>query len=220
MPNTPLWLWHMARWSLALSVALALILGLALAWGLADPPRAGPLLWDSDFRTDAARWDLRAPAGATLSPTADGLVAEFTAPEQLALALTSAPTGDFTLETGGAQIAGEPGAAYGVVFGWQDETHYSAVLINGNGYAEAYRQNGAEKEAWFVWGQWPHILAWPESNRVRVDVRGARFSARVNDELLVEAELPPGAAQGRAGVVGRSFGAGQIIFNWARWWGK
>ena len=113
--------------------------------------------------------------------------------------------------------AGEPAAAYGLVFDWEDEAHYSAVLVNGNGYATAFRQEGGQKTEWFVWQQWPHILVPPESNRVRVDLRGGRLSVRINDERLVEVEYPsPG---GRAGLLARSTGPGVVIFSWARLWG-
>jgi hypothetical protein len=214
----PHWLRQILRWGFILSLIGVMALAYALSQGLADPPRAGRLQWQSDFRSDAARWEFRAPAGSTLVPTAGGLLATFSAPEQLALGLTADPGGDFTLETGGTQIEGETGAAYGVVFGWQDETHYSAVLINSNGYAEAYRQAGAEKQVWFAWGQWPHILALPESNRVRIDVRGGRVTARVNDELLVENATTVEAIRGRVGIVARSLGAGKISFSWMRLW--
>jgi hypothetical protein len=216
-------LWRLATWGFA----AALVGVLALAWGLsrgwADPPRAGPLLWHDDFQEDLSRWEFIAFDGAKLGPDNGALLAEFTASGQLVMALASGPTGDFTLEAAGMQTGGEIGAAYGLIFAWRDEAHYGAVLVNGNGYAEAYRQEGAARVEWFPWQPWPHILLGTESNRVRVDARGARLTVRVNDEFLAEAESDAG---GRIGFVARSpsaaFGTGaewsEVTFSWVKLW--
>jgi hypothetical protein len=210
-------LWRLATWGFAVAVVgvIALAWGLSLGW--ADPPRAGPLWWYENFQGDLTRWEFIAPNGAMLSPGEGALLADFSAPGQLAVGLTPGPEGDFTLEVAGTHIAGEIGAVYGLVFAWQDETHYSAVLVNGNGYAEAYRQEGAERTDWFAWQQWPNILLGTESNRVRVDVRGRQMIARVNDELLVEATTD---AAGRIGVLARSTGPGRVVFSWAQVWAR
>ena len=214
----PLWLWQLARWGFLASLLGVAALAFSLYLGLAAPPRAGPLRWQDDFKGDVTRWEFVTPSGGGLAPHAGALLAEFTAPGQAAFGLTPGPAGEFTLEIAGTQTEGESGAAYGLVFGWQDEAHYSAALVNGNGYAEAYRQDGAGQEQWFVWQQWPHILVPPESNRVRVDARGTRITVRVNDELLVEAELAAGAAPGRVGVIARSIGPAKVVFSWVRLW--
>ncbi len=221
----PVWLWRFATWGFGAAVMGVLGLAWGLSRGWADPPRAGPRLWFDDFKGDAAYWEFMATEGASLGPGAGALLAEFTAPGQLAVGLTSSPVGDFTLEIAGTQTAGEIGAVYGLIFAWQDEAHYSAVVINSNGYAEAYRQAGAERKHWFAWQQWPHILLGTGSNRVRVDVRGARVTARVNDEVLVEAATD---AEGRIGVLARSSsaslragaGLGRVVFSWAQVWGR
>jgi len=119
----------------------------------------------------------------------------------------------------GAAVEGP--AAYGLVFGWQDDAHYSAVLVNGNGYAEAYTQAGPQRAAWLAWQQWPHILYGVESNRVRVDVRaegaGTAVTARVNDEVLATTTLAGSA--GQVGVLARGPGPARVVFSWVRLWG-
>lgn len=229
-PPAPLWLWRLATWGFG--VALVGVIG--LAWGLsrgwADPPRAGPPLWAENFQGDLTRWEFITLNGATLGPSEGTLLAEFAAPDQAALGLAPSPIGDFTLEVAGMQTAGDSAAAYGLVFAWRDEAHYSAVLVNGNGYAEAYRQEGAERVEWFEWQQWPNILVGTESNRVRVDVLGRQIIARVNDEVLVEATTD---AAGRMGVLARSPSAvlrkaplggradvspGRVAFSWVQMW--
>ena len=215
----PRWLWQIARWGFIAALVSVSALALGLSLGLAYPPRAGPLLWQDDFKVDSTRWEFSAPTGGALAPRQGALAAEFTTPDQLVLGLTAGPAGDFTLEIAGTQTAGESGAVYGLVFGWQDEAHYNAVLVNSNGYAEAYRQDGPERQQWFAWQQWPHILVQPESNRVRVDVRAARVIVRINDERLVEAAANGAPARGRLGVLARSIGPGEVVFSWVRVWG-
>jgi hypothetical protein len=219
----PLWLWRFATWGFGVAVVGVIGLAWGLSRGWADPPRAGPLLWYENFQGDLTRWEFIASNGAALGPGEGALRARLTAPEQLAVGLTSGPAGDFTLEIAGTQTAGDIGAAYGLIFAWQDEAHYSAVLINGNGYAEAYRQAGAERTSWFAWQQWPNILLGTGSNRVRVDVGGGQMIARVNDEVLVEAETDAG---GRVGVLARSpsaslragSGPSRVVFSWVQMW--
>lgn len=216
-PETPVppRLWRAAAWSLILLLAAVAVLAGALALGLADPPRAGPLLWVDDFKGDTARWTWRASEGARLAPRDGALLAEFTAAGQTVFGLAEAPPGAFTLEVAGAQTAGETGARYGLVIGWRDDAHYAAVWVNGNGYVEAFRQEGATRTADFPFQQWPHLLYGAESNRVRVDVGADRLTARINDEWLSALE-PPGA--GRLGVIAQSAGPGRVVFSWVRVW--
>ncbi len=211
----PLWLWRLARYGLGGLVLGVAALAAALALGLADPPRAGPLIWEDDFKHGLGRWDTIAPEGVRVAARDGALVIEFTAPGQTAFVLTDAPRGDFTFEVAAAQTAGESGAAYGLVFGWQGEARYAAALVNGNGYAEAWRQAGVARAVWFEWQQWPHILPGVEANRVRVDARAGQVSLRVNDERLIDAAAE---AEGRLGLVARSLGSGRVVFSWARLW--
>jgi hypothetical protein len=102
------------------------------------------------------------------------------------------------------------------VFGWQSASHYHAVLVNGAGYAEAYTQRGAQRQTWFAWQQWPHILYGNQNNRLRIDVRGASVTARINDEVLAATMLAE--VDGRVGVLARGAAPGQVVFSWVRLW--
>lgn len=218
--STPSWLWRLASRGLVVCVLGVLALAGALALGLADPPRAGPLLWQDDFKHGTQRWTLQPPPGGTLGPADGALVAVFpasaggTAP--LATGLTTAPAADYTLEVAGAAVSGESVAAYGLLFDWQDNQHYSAVFMDGNGYAEAFHQSGAVRQTLFEWQEWPHILFGTDANRVRVDVRGQAVTLRINDELL--AAGPRAAARGQLGLAARSGAAGRVVFSWVRVW--
>lgn len=212
----PRWLWAFANGALVVAVLGIGALAWALAQGVADPPRTGNLWLFDDFKGEANRWTFISPDGINLR-VEGALVAEFAArPEQLAFGLTDAPAGDFTLEVAGTPRANSNGLAYGLVFGWQDETHYSAVLVNGNGYAEAYQQNGAERTTWFEWQQWPHAVG--GDNRVQVEVSAGRMTARVNDEWLMETALATWPT-GKIGVLARGADApGAIVFSWVKVW--
>ena len=222
----PRWLHRLAFGGLAALMLALAGLATALALGAADPPRAGPLLWEQDFKAGAGGWTFRLPPGGALAPRGGALVASFAgdAPDQWAVALAPEALelgSDFTLEVAGAATTPGSPTAYGLVFGWQSPTRYSALLINANGYAEAYRQDGARRETWFTWQQWPHILVGAENNRLRLDVRGQLATLRVNDEIVVE--VAGVAAAGQVGVAAATTPApgpaGEVVFSWARLWG-
>ncbi len=214
----PKWLARLS--SGALAAALLAVAGgaAALALGAADPPQAGPLLWQDDFKAGLERWEIQAAPGGQGGADGGALIFDLPepigAPPALAWAVTPGPDSDFTLEVAGAAEAGA--AAYGLVFGWQDAAHYQAVLVNGNGYAEAYSQHGTTRTTWFEFQQWPHILYGGDSNRVRVDVRGGMVTARINDEVLVTAALAE--VGGQVGVLARIPAAGRVVFSWVRVW--
>jgi hypothetical protein len=216
----PPFLWRLATYGFVLSLLAVVVLAVGLSLGWADPPRAGPLLWQDDFKAGTERWQLLPPAGGALVAQNGALLADFGsgADETWAVAVTASPEGDYTLEAAGTALGAGNAAAYGVVFGWQDASHYDAVLVNGDGYAQAFHQAGAERREWFVWQQSPIILYGNETNRVRLDVGGSGLAIRVNDEILVAGLPAPGL--GKIGVAARSAQAGQVVFSWVRVWGQ
>lgn len=213
--SAPQWLWRAISRGFGLTLLAIAALVLAIANGLADPPRAGPLLWQDDFKSEVGRWHFITSDGATLAPRSGALIADFTGPDQSVIALADGPTGDFTVEVAAAQTAGEIGARYGLVIGWRAEGEHTVVWLNGNGYAEAFTQADPQRAAGFPFQQWPHILYDTEANRVRVDVRGSHIIARINDELLAEFEAD---ARGQLGLIARSTGPGRVVFSWVKIW--
>lgn len=217
----PPWLWRTAAWGLAAAGLGVLALAAALALGLADPPRAGPLVWEQAFRTPPPDWAFPVSAGAAAASREGALHVAFTGAGQWAAALAPMPAGDFTLEVAGAQTGGALGAAqYGLVFDWAAETAHSWVLVNGNGYVEAAARTVEGVEPWFPFQQWPHVLYGVEANRVRVDVRGAEVTVRINDEVVFTRALARRAPGDRLwlGVLARSTGPSEVTFSWARLW--
>ena len=215
--GVPRWSWRLVTVGFGVLLAVVAVLAAALALGAADPPRAGPLLWMDDFKSGTARWQFLESGGARLAARDGALVADL-APGQSATALTARPNGDFTLEAAGAQTGGATGARYGLVFGWNDADHYSVILINGNGYAEAYRLDGGQRRDWFTWQEWPNILVGTDSNRVRLDLRGRQITVRINDEILLETAAE---SDGQVGVMaGESLSPSVVVFSWVKAWGQ
>lgn len=202
--QVPTWLWRTIRWGfVSLLVGLA-ALAVAVAMGVADPRPVGSLKWEDHFTPE--RWETFGEAsfvtgGLDVSGQGGGAV---TAPE----------ASDFTLEVAAGQSAGEIGAAYGILFGYQSPQNYTGVLINGNGYVEVIDTEGRE---WRAWSQWPNILLGNDANRLRVDVVNGQGLIRINDEVLMTAP----AARGKVGVLARASAGGQTVrFGWAKLWEK
>lgn len=193
----------MMRWGFAALMLGIVGLTMAVALGVADPRTAGPLKWEDHFT--AARWE----TFGTTRFDGGGLVIASTGG-----AVTPVESADYTFEAAGGQAAGVIGAAYGIVFGYQNEHDFMMVLINGNGYVEV---TGADGTQWMAWQQWPNILLGDEANRLRVDVSGGEGLIRINDEVLLR--LPVG--EGKVGVMARGLEAGQEVrFGWAKLWAK
>ena len=191
------------RWGFAALMLGIVGLTMAVALGVADPRTAGPLKWEDHFT--AARWE----TFGTTRFDGGGLVIASTGG-----AVTPVESADYTFEAAGGQAAGVIGAAYGIVFGYQNEHDFMMVLINGNGYVEV---TGADGTQWMAWQQWPNILLGDEANRLRVDVSGGEGLIRINDEVLLR--LPVG--EGKVGVMARGLEAGQEVrFGWAKLWAK
>ncbi|MGH2523170.1 MAG: hypothetical protein ACRDH2_11760 [Anaerolineales bacterium] len=213
----PAWLWRTATYGFGLALIGILALALALAAGFADPPHAGPLWLSEDFKDEVEGWQFITLSGGNVSPREGALWADFTGPDQTAFGVTAQPPSEnFSVEVAGTQTAGATGTAYGLVFAWQDERHYSAVLVNGNGYAQAYRQAGAERTEWFEWQQWPHVLG--DTNRVRIDRRGAQVTVRINDEKLIEVAAEENGKVGMMARTARSAGQSRVVFSWVKVW--
>lgn len=205
---------------MALVALVALVVGLAgaLSAGLADPPHAGRLVWQVDFKHAAALadWQWQAPAGSSWETSTGALVITLPQTGTQGVALAGTPvTGDFTVDVAGAQTGGPPGTAYGVVWGWRDAANFNAAVVNGNGYARVFSVRGGQRWEVFPWAQWPHILGGAEANRVRVDVRGTHITVRVNDEVVTTSHLHNA---GQVGVLVRAEVPGAVTIAWVRLW--
>lgn len=215
--NAPDWLGKTVVLGFLSLIALIVATALALALGAADPRPAGPLVWDTDLvaGADEAEWVLHSSRAARAEFTPAGLLLAFEAEDETALALRSAPTGDFTFAARGAQVDGPPGAMYGIAFGVRSESNYVAVLVNNNGFVQAYRNSGATREVLYALQQWPHILLKDEPNEVQINLIDGRAMIRINEEVFLEIA----DAGGEIGLIATARAPGQMVrFTRARLW--
>lgn len=201
-----------------LSIAGVLGLAAALSMGLADPRPLGELRWTDEF-SDPGRWLILAEPGVEnfASPANEGLAFSVDGRGGVGWALAAAPKGDYSIEAGAAQVSGSDSVRHGLVLGWKDARHFTAITLNRDGYVEAYTQAGEERTDWFAWQQWPHVLGGGHPNRLRADVRAdGRVEVRINDERVVSFEA---RMDGRWGMLvdgqGRS---GEVVFTSAKLW--
>ncbi|MBI3361144.1 MAG: hypothetical protein HY023_08540 [Chloroflexi bacterium] len=208
----------------ALALMAVLVAAIALTLGAADPKPVGQLRWDTDFHSASEAWSSESADGAQWIFGQDGVRVAFTRKDAVALTIGDAAQllrfpaspDSFTFEVRAAQIAGVSGALYGIIFDFADARHYSALVVNGNGYARAYRVEGGVETDWFPLAQWPPVQVSGTPNRLRVDVNREKVTLRINDEVLSERD---GEAGGGAGLIARSFAPGQVVlFMRARLW--
>jgi len=209
-PTIPIWAWNAARLGfIALIVAIILLI-IAVANGVADPRPIGGLQWEEKWLTAERNWQA---FGSGVDMGGGRLEIE-PGSGAIAGAVTSSESADFSFEAAGGQTSGEVGAAYGIVFDYQSQESYTAVLINGNSYVEVTSSDGQE---WMAWQQWPNILLEYEANRIRIDVENGQGVIRINDEVLLTVPINGGSI----GVIARGSAAGQHVrFGWAKYWSR
>ncbi len=87
-----------------------------------------------------------------------------------------------------------PTLAAGVVYAAQDAGHFSAFLINPDGYFTLSDYDGG---AWHVrepWRTWPHIRRADQPNRLRVECAARGCAFYVNDESTWQIANQPAAS--------------------------
>lgn len=152
--------WRLAVGTLFFTLAAGGTLILALALGLADPPRAVPLAWQAD---SAADWPV------------DQTLGEF----ELYRAPIPLPLPPFTLELS-ANNGGQGGSAWGI---WLQTTGgIQTMMVNNEGYLSVSADAAAH------WAEFIHIRS--ETNKLYFDLAGdGRATLRINDEIAWRAIL-------------------------------
>ncbi|MEK7440775.1 MAG: hypothetical protein AABZ78_08275 [Chloroflexota bacterium] len=203
------WLWGLAWWSFVILILVIAAMVMVVALGAGDPKPVGSLKWEDRFDS-RARWQT---FGDEIFFGSGGLVIGLKQKGDYGGAVTSVEaSSQFTIEAAAAQANGELGAFYGILFNYRDAAHYSAVLINGNGYVEVFEKEG---KVWMPQQEWPNILLGNESNRVRVDVSNGEGLIRINDEVLMRLPI----TGGDVGIVARASAANQRVrFSWVKLW--
>lgn len=193
-PSTlPRWLWQGGLGVMALVIvgALTLIVALSLGWNSARPTGS------PEWQATNLPLRLEATSGHTV------------------VALLDRSGDDFTLEVKTALLSGPTFNGYGVVYRAQDDAHYTAFAVSGDGYY-AILQVAEEVEIPLVdWQQFPHIRRGHEANRLRVSCAGFTCQFFINDEYAASVDQDEHAA-GNMGLWVRSFGNGDVTAEFAQ----
>lgn len=207
----PPWLWNLARGSFVILVIAISVLIVAVVLGAGNPQPNGTLKWEDRLEKNM-RWQIFekesifGSAGLTIPFNQKNDVGGMVTPVN-----TSSP---FTIEAAAAQVAGESGAWYGIVFNYYDSTHYTTIMVNGNGYVEIVEKGG---KVLLAQQEWPNIQLAQEANRIRLDVSNGIGIIRINDEILSQISIKGG----QVGIVARSSAAAQQVrFYWVKLWSR
>ncbi len=215
----PDWLRRLLVAGFLASLLLVLALAAVLALGTADPHPVGSLAWESNFiPAEQDTWHLVLGETGSAMFGESGLTFDLPALDGPVFAWRPATGGTYTIAATGAQLAGPPGALYGIVFGYIAVDDFAAVLVNNNGFVLAYRQNREEQIFWLPLQQWPHVLLEDKENELRVDVEHGATTIRINSEILLSV---PTTTSGRVGVLAIPRDSGQVVqFSSAQFWSE
>lgn len=110
---------------------------------------------------------------------------------------------DGVLETDVRVRGGPTDNGFGVVFRFVDRKNFYHFTISSDGYWRAGLMKEGEWQNWGDWQPHPAIRGGSEANRIRVEMRGERFTFYVNDQLL-GSYSDPSFPEGDVGVLALS----------------
>jgi hypothetical protein len=153
-----LWRATLGLLTLALTGALALIVGLTLGWNSPAPTRP------PDWRASGLPLSLDASSDGT------------------AVRLLGYSADDFTLEIQAVPRSGPDFNGYGLIYRARDPAHYYAFAVGGDGYYAVLRVTEGRIVPLVDWRQFPHVRRGREPNRLRVACAGPTCRFYINDE--------------------------------------
>ncbi len=144
--------------------------------------------WEEPFDAPGT-WHLSSDAAATVAIDAGQLKIDIHQAGQVAWATAGRTFADFTLQVEATQLTGPSDNEYGVLVRMDENSHFYAFSISGDGYARVARY---EEGAWTLLGSdWtPHesIRQGEATNLLELDARGSQFTFRVNGEEIATVE--------------------------------
>jgi len=174
-----------------LTVGLILaLLGLAAcgASSLKEP-------WEEPF-AEVGSWQLSSDAAAEVAITKGQLQIHILQPGQIAWATAGRTFKDFHLRVEATQLAGPVDNEYGVLVRLEDDTHFYAFSISGDGYARvAHYAAGVWTVLGSDWTPQAAVQQGAATNVLEVEARGTHFTFWVNGEQVAqvtEETLPDG----------------------------
>ena len=189
---------------------IALLALSLLALSCAGRDKGATEAWRTGF-DDAAGWELSSDAVADVSVADGQLRVHVFSVGQVAWATSESRWDDAHLSVEAAQVSGPHDNEYGVLVRMQDDQHFYAFSISGDGYVRAARYDAG---AWTVLGSdWtPHdaILQGQATNRLELSAEGTHFDFRVNDQAVLQVD-DAAYTVGRLGLYAGSFAEGDVV---------
>jgi hypothetical protein len=189
---------------------IALLALSLLALSCAGRDKGPTEAWRTGF-DDAAGWELSSDAVADVAVGEGHLRVHVLSAGQVAWATSESRWDNVHLSVEATQISGPHDNEYGVLVRMQDDQHFYAFSISGDGYVRAARYDAGD---WTVLGSdWtPHdaILLGEATNRLELVAEGAHFDFRVNDQSVLQVE-DTAYATGRLGLYAGSFTEGDVV---------
>lgn len=162
------WLWCGGVGLLSLILLVGLVLVVALLMGLNSPRPIRPPDWQAA--------DLPTTLEASSNATTENLLGQ--------------SYDDLTLEVEAAPLAASDSGfnGYGLVYRAQDDAHYYAFAVGGDGYYAVLRIDGDEEISLVGWQQFPHVHRSQQANRLRVACKETACRFYINDEYAATVE--------------------------------
>lgn len=193
------------RW---LAYALFGLLVLTVGAGCAAASPAQP--WQEDFESGDA-WRLSSDAVAEVTVADGELRIHVLQPGQVAWASTERIWTDLHVAVDATQVSGPMDNEYGVLIRMDEDDHFYAFSISGDGYARVAR---FEDGAWNVLGpDWTPVEAIRQgtaTNHLEVIAEGTAFEFRVNEAVVAQVEDET-LQRGHLGLYAGAFGEGGVM---------
>lgn len=193
-------------WRVAWGGALAS----ALLAACAGRDTASTEVWQTEFESGTG-WQLNSDAIAEVAVADGALRVHVFSAGQVAWATSESRWGDVHLRVDATQVSGPIDNEYGVLVRMQDDQHFYAFSVSGDGYARVARY---ETGTWTVLGSdWtPHatIAQGEATNQLEVIAQGSTFDFRVNGESVAQVEDAT-YATGSLGLYAGAFTEGDVV---------
>lgn len=168
--------------------------------------------WSEPFDTPGD-WHLSADATANVAVQDGCLRVRVFEVGQVAWASAGRTYGDSRLTVEATQVSGPADNEYGVLVRMQDDQHFYAFSVSGDGYVRAARYNGA---SWIIlgadWSPSDAVNQGEATNVLEVEVTGATFIFRVNDAQVLQIEDAT-YTKGDIGLYAGTFSEGDVVIT-------
>lgn len=142
--------------------------------------------WEEPFNEEGS-WQLSSDAAAEVAIAEGQLQIHILQPGQIAWATTGRTFSDFHLRVEATQLAGPVDNEYGILVRLEDDTHFYAFSISGDGYARvAHYAAGVWTVLGSDWTPQAAVHQGAATNVLEVEARGTQFTFWVNGEQVAQ----------------------------------